>query len=454
MSSRPSEEAVRPLPSEEDTPPVKKMNLVSRRTAPDRHGRSRCPGVARPSAVPRRVAAGHPRQAPDEASGTRAGHDADPGGGAPARSAWPGSAGRVTAGLASSSSRAWRRAESLSGWPDSIRLNSTTRPSPSRAATSERVRPDALGLAHLDLVVGLGGHLGQVGDHQHLAVAGRARPGPSPRRWPPPRPRRRRPRRTPSRPGPSVMARRMASMVRASSPPEAAVARGSSGSPGLAPSRNVDLVGRPVPLDGDLEPGRGHGQVVQGGLDRARPARGRRPGGPSATSARRVGPARPGPCRSRRRGPGPAAPRASMAASRARASSAKARTSARVSPYLRRSWWRSCRRLRISSRRSGSSSQVSTTDGARWPGRPGRPWPTGPGRRARPAGARPSSAAAASASRSRALAPSAPGHRGQCRPRRPADGRPAVGQPFLLGLEPARPRRRPSMPAPSISPIW
>jgi hypothetical protein len=28
LSNRPNDEAVRPLPSEEDTPPVKKMNLV------------------------------------------------------------------------------------------------------------------------------------------------------------------------------------------------------------------------------------------------------------------------------------------------------------------------------------------------------------------------------------------------------------------------------------------
>ena len=40
-----------------------------------------------------------------------------------------------------SSSRAWRRADALSGLPDSIRLSSTTRPSGSSTVTSERVRP-------------------------------------------------------------------------------------------------------------------------------------------------------------------------------------------------------------------------------------------------------------------------------------------------------------------------
>ena len=58
----------------------------------------------------------------------------------------------------------------LSGLPDSIRLSSTIRPSVSSTATSVRVRPAAFGLAHLHLVVGLGGHLGQVGDHQHLGM--------------------------------------------------------------------------------------------------------------------------------------------------------------------------------------------------------------------------------------------------------------------------------------------
>ena len=95
-----------------------------------------------------------------------------------------------------------------------------------------------LGLPDPDLSIGQSGHLGQVGDHQHLGVP--AEPGQGPptavAAAPPT------PESTSSNtitPGESVVASRTASMVRASSPPEAALASGCMGSPGLAPRRNV-----------------------------------------------------------------------------------------------------------------------------------------------------------------------------------------------------------------------
>ena len=134
-------------------------------------------------------------------------------------------------------------------------------------------------------------------------------------------------------------------MVRASSPPEAARARGCRASPALAPSRKVTWSAGPRPFDGDREAGRSHGQPVQGRLDLCGQAgsglaagRGHRrlglleggPGLPISSSTTRPGVRR-------RRCP----PR------RWRAVAAKATTSARSSPYLRWSSWSSCRRDRM-----------------------------------------------------------------------------------------------------------
>ena len=196
-----------------------------------------------------------------------------------------------------SSSRAWARAASLSGWPDSMRESSTTRSSPATGEAEVSVRPAQLVLVHGDLLVGLGRHLGQVGDHQHLARAGTPRAGPrrATRAAAPPTPAS-----TSSKTmvcGPPMATRRMASMARASSPPEAALARGSTASPTLAPS--AISIGSPVPsgADPDLHPRPGHGQVGQalphqrpellGGLRSAPPAPCPRPRpAPSASSAR------------------------------------------------------------------------------------------------------------------------------------------------------------------------
>ena len=99
------------------------------------------------------------------------------------------------------SSRAWRRADVLSGRPDSIRLSSTTRSSSSSTATSDRVRPDRSVLRTAIWLIGQGGHLSQVGDHQNLRAAAEPGQGDTRRRWRRRHPPRRRPRRTPSPPG-------------------------------------------------------------------------------------------------------------------------------------------------------------------------------------------------------------------------------------------------------------
>ena len=94
-----------------------------------------------------------------------------------------------------------------------------------------------------------------------------------------------------------------------------------------------DVVAAAVAPDPDGEPGRGHGQVVEGRLDLG----GQQRGGPAPRPGHhrpRRRPPRPGPGRSRRRArrPGPRPP--ASAARRSRPSPAKARTSSRVSPVL------------------------------------------------------------------------------------------------------------------------
>ena len=162
---------------------------------------------------------------------------------------------------------AWRLADSLSGCPTA---SGSARPPARRASSTVHLGPGAIRrpptLRTANLGVGLGRHLGQMRDHQYLR-SGPSSASAAPTAVAASRPSRRRPRRTRVTPGASARARRMASMVRDSSPPEAALARGRAGSPGLAAEQEGDLFGRAVPLDLDREPGRRHGQVVQGGLD-------------------------------------------------------------------------------------------------------------------------------------------------------------------------------------------
>ncbi len=79
----------------------------------------------------------------------------------------------------SRSSSAWAWARFESGCPESIREISTTRSAPETASAAVVDPAGLLDLAHRDVVVGERRHLGQVGDHQHLAVAGHLpeRPG-------------------------------------------------------------------------------------------------------------------------------------------------------------------------------------------------------------------------------------------------------------------------------------
>ena len=224
------------------------------------------------------------------------------------------------AGTTSSSSRAWARAASLPGWPESMRESSVTRSSPATAVAPVTVRPRASRLDDADLRVGLRGHLGQVGDDQHLAVRAPPRAAPRPRASAaaPPTPAS-----TSSKTivcGPPRPTRRMASMARASSPPEATRASGWRGSPTLAPEQQ--LTGSPAPVGGhlDLEPGPGHGQAGQplprpprrrvrrrhaGRARRRPPPRPARPGGAPARPP--GGPPRPRRPRGRPAGPRPLA---------------------------------------------------------------------------------------------------------------------------------------------------
>ena len=113
-------------------------------------------------------------------------------------------------------------------------------------------------------------------------------------------------------------------------------------------------------------------------------------------------------------------------------------TSSRVSPYLRRSSWRSWRRARTSSRRTGSSSQVSTTSrssAARSATSAIRPRTR---RSSGSSGARPASAPDACPSSSSAPGPPGPpsdpvSATRACRRRRTVGRR--LGQPVLLRLE-------------------
>ena len=247
-------------------------------------------------------------------------------------------------GLASSSSRACRRAESLSGWPESIRLNSTTLASPSSAVTSDRVRPDRSAFRTSICWSAWAATWARWVTTSTCPWRDRpARAEPTAMAASPPTPAS-----TSSKtitPGASVMARRMASMVRASSPPEADEATGSSGSPGLAPRRNSTWSAGPSPSTAISN--RAEGMARSCRVDSIRAAS---PGAvarrAAATSAaRRSTSARAASISASRTWARRSS--SSAAASWTRASSAKARTSVSVSPYLRSSWCRSCRRPRM-----------------------------------------------------------------------------------------------------------
>ncbi len=194
LRRRPSEEAVSPLPSDEDTPPVKKMYLVrlSLTSGPSTSGTRRGYRNAVAAACgPQAVGAGRARSGP----------------GVPEELA-----GVTVRGLAVGAAR--QHPADLDHPPVAVERDHLGSGAAAR-----------LHLADLDLVVGAGRHLGQVGDHEHLRVV--AEPG---QRRP------HRDRRLPpdpgvhlvedQHPGASVSARRTASMVRDSSPPEATLASG------------------------------------------------------------------------------------------------------------------------------------------------------------------------------------------------------------------------------------
>ena len=118
-------------------------------------------------------------------------------------------------------------------------------------------------------------------------------------------------------------------MVRASSPPDATLASGRAGSPGLAPSSQVtSSPARSAPTL-DLEAGPGHGQVAQPAASTAAASRGGRPAGPAERGlglgqggvgvgrGRSLELAQPAPrgTRARRAGPRPASRKAMTSAS-------------------------------------------------------------------------------------------------------------------------------------------
>ena len=354
--------------------------------------------------------------------------------------------------VARAARRAWRRADALSGLPDSIRLSSTTRSSVSSTATSERVRPARSDLRTSTWWSAWAATWARWVTTSTWAWCPRsARAGPTAVAAAPPTPAS-----TSSKtmtPGLSVMASRMASMVRASSPPDATLASGWSGSPGLAPSRKRTWSAGPSPSTAIENRAEGMASCRKGGLDLlGQPGRGLPAGRGHLGLGRR--PARPGP----RRSPSSRAT--------ARCSSdvdggqppaghrpAKARTSARSAPYLRSSSWSSCRRERISSSRSGSSSQVSTTERSSVPRSDsvghGRPQPRLEGGQRGPTGQDP----AASASRSSgARCP-------RCPTARPGPRPPPAGTTAAAASRSSSTSSRPSssassMAAASISSIW
>ncbi len=222
-------------------------------------------------------------------------------------------------------------------------------------------------------------------------------------------------------------------MVRASSPPEADVARGIRGSPGLAPSRKATWSAGPSPPRAISN--RAEGMASWCRVDSIRSAstgaaarRAAATSAPRRSSSARADSISVSSAWARRSSP-------SAAARRARASSAKARTSSRVSPYFRRSWWRSWRR-------------PGPPPGAR--DRPPRsPPPTGArtGQVGRVGHGRPDPGVQAGQRRTPVEGPGGLGqpvegtgplrsrHRGEGRGRGLAVGG-RLGQPVLLGLEP------------------
>ena len=198
-----------------------------------------------------------------------------------------------------------------------------------------------------DLGVGPGRHLGQVGDDQHLVVVARSAPATGPRRGAAAPPMPASTSSNTSTGGPSVSTSRRASIARASSPPEATLARGCRAMPGLAAKRNT--TSRPAaPPTSISSRAFGQGQVGELGLHRL----GQRPG----AGAR--GPPRPrpraGPARPEARGPlglEPAPRPTSWPSSSARRCSAGLAPLDHLgegSPYLRRRSWSSWRRAPIS----------------------------------------------------------------------------------------------------------
>ena len=158
---------------------------------------------------------------------------------------------------------------------------------------------------------------------------------------------------------------RRASIARASSPPEAALARGRADSPGFGRQQEGDVVGAVVAgrlgitgLDRDLERRGRHRQLPEIPLDR----RGERPGGLAPSGRQRARPHRRPRGRRRRAPPraprpGPRDPRAARAAHARRR--AYACTSASVGPYLRTSSRSRARRCCTSASRCGSATICS-----------------------------------------------------------------------------------------------
>ena len=150
---------------------------------------------------------------------------------------------------------------------------------PRRRSASSSTSTEAVAavLAHPDVAVREAGDLRQVRHHEHLAGRRRAGPGAARRRARPRRRSPRRPRRTRAsgrrRGRPATL--RHASMTRESSPPLAAFASGSDGCPAPPENRSStrsapDGPARRSAVDGELDSGAGHPQLLELG-GRARP---------------------------------------------------------------------------------------------------------------------------------------------------------------------------------------
>ena len=357
---------------------------------------------------------GHGPRLPDTAApgcGPRTVTGSPPAVGAPRRRAAP---------------RAWRRAASLSGLPDSIRLISTTRPSASSTVTSDRVRPSDSTLRTSIWCVGLGGHLGQVGDHQHLGVVAQPGQGRHPPRWRRPRPPRRPPRRRPARPGRRSAPGARPAWCGTARPPKPPWPGAGRARPDWRRARRSTSSALPSPSTAMANRAEGMARSCRvASISEASSGAARRRS--RATTASASATAAGGPRRSRRPGPGPCPRADARAASRPAPRRRRPAPRPGSAPYLRRSSWSSWRRARTSSSRAGSSSHVSTTVRSS-PARSAELGhePTGPARSSASRGARPASAPDASASRSTAPAPRAPvgagqGHQGRRRP--PPGGR-------------------------------